>query len=421
MNANEQRSDTAAVTQGGGHPSASVHPVVRVAAEWTWRLLVIFAGLLTLGYIVTRLDTVLIPVGLALLSSALLLPLVDWLQAKGVPRSAAVLVVLIGSIGIVAGIMTFVVEQFIEGLPGLTEQFEASVTQIQGWLTDGPLHFSEDQIRQAGDSVVKSIQDNRQQLTSGALTTATVVGEIFTGALLTLFTLIFFLYGGSQIWEFVTRLVPTASRRRVRLAGSQGFGSLIGYVRATVAVAAADAIGIGAGLAILGVPLALPLASLVFIGAFIPIVGAFLTGFLAVLVALVTKGFLTALIVLGIIIGVMQLEAHVLQPLLLGRAVRLHPLAVVLAITTGIVLAGIVGGLLAVPIVALLNTAVRSLMSADPEATYDALEVDDPAVPLYPAEADVPHPPHPAHPRLDDPHFDDPHFDDTAQTHDRPE
>ncbi|REE73267.1 putative PurR-regulated permease PerM [Rhodococcus wratislaviensis] len=408
MNANEQRSDTAAVTQGGSHPSASVHPVVRVAAEWTWRLLVIFAGLLTLGYIVTRLDTVLIPVGLALLSSALLVPLVDWLQGKGVPRSAAVLVVLIGSIGIVAGIMTFVVEQFIEGLPGLTEQFEASVTQIQGWLTDGPLHFSEDQIRQAGDSVVKSIQDNRQQLTSGALTTATVVGEIFTGALLTLFTLIFFLYGGTQIWEFVTRLVPTASRRRVRLAGSQGFGSLIGYVRATVAVAAADAVGIGAGLAILGVPLALPLASLVFIGAFIPIVGAFLTGFLAVLVALVTKGFLTALIVLGIIIGVMQLEAHVLQPLLLGRAVRLHPLAVVLAITTGIVLAGIVGGLLAVPIVALLNTAVRSLLSTDPEATYDALEVDDPAVPLYPAEADGPHP-------------GGPHLDDTAQTHDRPE
>jgi predicted PurR-regulated permease PerM len=147
------------------------------------------------------------------------------------------------------------------------------------------------------------------------------------------------------------------------------------------------------------VPLALPLASLVFIGAFIPIVGAFLTGFLAVLVALVTKGFLTALIVLGIIIGVMQLEAHVLQPLLLGRAVRLHPLAVVLAITTGIVLAGIVGGLLAVPIVAVLNTAVRSLLSGDPEATFDAIEVDDPAVPLYPAEPDEPD--EPQHSRSD--------------------
>lgn len=368
----------------------TVHPGVRIAAEWSWRLIVIFAGLAVLAYVVLRLDTVLIPVGLALLASALLIPLVDRLQAWGVPRSAAVVVVLLGAIGIVAGIMTFVVEQFVDGLPGLTDQFAASVTQIQNWLTSGPFHFSEDQIRQAGDSVVKSVQSNREELTSGALTTATVVTEIFTGALLTFFTLIFFLYGGDQIWEFVTRIVPRDSRRRIRIAGAAGFGSLIGYVRATVAVAAADAIGIGVGLAILGVPLALPLASLVFIGAFIPIVGAFLTGFLAVLVALVTKGLLTALIVLGIIIGVMQLEAHVLQPLLLGRAVRLHPLAVVLAITTGIVLAGIVGGLLAVPIVAVLNTAIRSLLADDPDAVYKQLHVEDPETPLYPAQPDEP-------------------------------
>ncbi|MDZ7911548.1 MAG: AI-2E family transporter [Rhodococcus sp. (in: high G+C Gram-positive bacteria)] len=377
----------------------AVHPGVRIAAEWSWRLIVIFAGLLVLGYVVLRLETVLIPVGLALLASALLIPVVDRLQVWGVPRSAAVIVVLLGSIGLVAGIMTFVVEQFIDGLPQLTDQFTASVTQIQNWLTSGPLHFSEDQIRQAGDSVVKSVQSNRESLTSGALTTATVIGEIFTGALLTLFTLIFFLYGGDQIWQFVTRIVPTDARRRVRIAGSAGFGSLIGYVRATVAVAAADAIGIGAGLAILGVPLALPLASLVFIGAFIPIVGAFLTGFVAVLVALVTKGFLTALIVLGIIIGVMQLEAHVMQPLLLGRAVRLHPLAVVLAITTGIVLAGIVGGLLAVPIVAVLNTAIRSLLADDPDIAYAELHVEDPETPLFPAEPDEPR----AEPRIVNP------------------
>ncbi|OCC18108.1 hypothetical protein AS590_07660 [Prescottella equi] len=377
----------------------AVHPGVRIAAEWSWRLIVIFAGLLVLGYVVLRLETVLIPVGLALLASALLIPIVDRLQVWGVPRSAAVIVVLLASIGLVAGIMTFVVEQFIDGLPQLTDQFTASVTQIQNWLTSGPLHFSEDQIRQAGDSVVKSVQSNRESLTSGALTTATVIGEIFTGALLTLFTLIFFLYGGDQIWQFVTRIVPTDARRRVRIAGSAGFGSLIGYVRATVAVAAADAIGIGAGLAILGVPLVLPLASLVFIGAFIPIVGAFLTGFLAVLVALVTKGFLTALIVLGIIIGVMQLEAHVMQPLLLGRAVRLHPLAVVLAITTGIVLAGIVGGLLAVPIVAVLNTAIRSLLADDPDIAYAELHVEDPETPLFPAEPDEPR----AEPRIVNP------------------
>ncbi|NLE80050.1 MAG: AI-2E family transporter [Rhodococcus sp.] len=367
--------------------AAAVHPTVRVTAEWTWRLLLIFVGLLTLGYVVAKLDTVVIPVAIALMSSALLVPFVNWLDLRGVPRSAAVVVVLLAAVGLLAAIMTFVIEQFVRGFPGLADQFSTSVTQIQEWLIDGPFHISEDQIRQAGESVVQAVQSNREVLTSGALTTATMIAEIFAGAFLTLFTLIFFLYGGREIWQFVTRLVPTASRARVRLAGEHGFHSLVGYVRATVAVAAADAVGIGAGLAILGVPLALPLASLVFVGAFIPIVGAFIAGFLAVLVAWVTKGFLTALIVLAIIVAIMQLEGHVLQPLLLGRAVRLHPLAVVLAITTGIVLAGIIGGLVAVPIVAVLNTAVRSLMAKDADAALENVEQDS-AAPAYPATPD---------------------------------
>ncbi|WFR74479.1 AI-2E family transporter [Prescottella defluvii] len=367
-----------------------MHPLVRVGAAWTWRLLVLFAGLLALGYVVTKLYTVVIPVALALLLAALLTPSVNWMHRRGVPRSASVIITVVGTMGVVVAILSFVVEKFVEGLPGLTDQFTASVNKAQGWLAEGPLHFSQDQIRHAGDNVVKALQSNQEALTSGALTTATVVGEIFAGAFLTLFTLVFFLYGGDQVWEFVTRIVPKTTRTRVRVAGRQGFNTLVGYTRATVAVAAADAIGIGAGLAILGVPLALPLASLVFIGAFIPIVGAFVTGFLAVLVALVTKGLLTALIVLGIIVGIMQLEGHVLQPLLLGRAVRLHPLAVVLAITTGIVLAGIVGGLLAVPIVAFLNTAIRSLCAEDQEEAYEDLANVDPSVPMFPATPDEP-------------------------------
>lgn len=358
-------------------PADAVHPLVRVGAEWTWRLLVLFAGFVALGYVVHRLSTVMIPVALALLAAAMLSPLVDWMQRQGVPRAAGVVVAITGSIGALAGILTFVVQQFIDGLPRLGDQITTSITEVQNWLTDGPLHFSKDQISRAGDSVVKAIQSNQDSLTSGALTTATVIGEILTGAFLTLFILIFFLYGGGQIWEFVTRIIPTQRRRKVRTAGHEGFKTLVGFVRATVAVAAVDAIGIGAGLAILGVPLALPLASLVFVGAFVPIVGAFLTGFVAVFIALVTKGLITALITLGIIVAVMQIEGHVLQPLLLGRAVRIHPLAVVLAITAGIVLAGIVGGLLAVPIVAVLNTAIRSLLADDPEEIYEKLESGD--------------------------------------------
>ncbi|BCN55901.1 AI-2E family transporter [Prescottella equi] len=384
----DSRPGEATAQQGSAE---SVHPLVRVGAAWTWRLLVLFAGLLALGYVVSKLESVVIPVALALLFAAFLMPAVDNLHRRGIPRSAGVLVAVVGTIGIVGAILSFVVQQFVEGLPDLSDQFTTSVTKAQEWLTQGPLHFSEDQIRHAGDNVVKAIQSNQEALTSGALTTATVIGEIFAGAFLTLFTLVFFLYGGNQVWEFVTQIIPKNTRGRVRLAGRQGFNSLVHYTRATVAVAAVDAIGIGAGLAILGVPLALPLASLVFVGAFIPIVGAFVTGFLAVLVALVTKGLLTALIVLGIIVGIMQLEGHVLQPLLLGRAVRLHPLAVVLAITTGIVLAGIVGGLLAVPIVAFLNTAIRSLCAGDTdeaEEIYESLTGADPSIPMFPATPD---------------------------------
>ncbi|MBF6213473.1 AI-2E family transporter [Nocardia puris] len=367
-----------------------MHPIVRQTAEWAWRLLVIFAAVLALSMIVQRLATVVIPLAIALLAAALLAPLVDWMQRLGVPRWVGVFVALVGSLGVVAGIMTFVVEQFVAGVPQLTDEFTASVERIQDWLINGPFHMSDDQIRNAGDTIVNAIQSNQDSLTSGALTTATVIGHILTGTFLTLFILIFFLYGGDQIWEFVTRIVPRGHRERVRLAGQLGFGSLVGFVRATVVVAAVDAIGIGAGLAILGVPLALPLASLVFISAFIPIIGAFLAGFIAVFIALVTKGLVTALIVLGIIIAVMQLESHVLQPLLLGRAVSIHPLAVVLAIAAGLVLGGIAGALLAVPFVAVMNTAIRSLLVDSPQEAIGELRSGD--YRLYSAEPDRPEP-----------------------------
>ncbi|MFR9750439.1 AI-2E family transporter [Nocardia sp. 004] len=369
----------------------TVHPVVRVGAEWGWRLLVLFAVGVVLMTIVQRLATVVIPMAIALLAAALLAPLVDWMQRLGVPRGVGVFVALVGSIGVVAGIMTFVVEQFVAGVPQLSDKFTDSIHQIQDWLINGRPHLSNEQIRNAGDAVIKAIQSNQDNLTSGALTTATVIGELLTGAFLTLFILIFFLYGGDHIWQFVTRIVPSEHRERVRTAGQLGFGTLVGFVRATVVVAAVDAIGIGAGLAILGVPLALPLASLVFIGAFIPIIGAFLAGFIAVFIALVTKGLVTALIVLGVIILVMQLEGHVLQPLLLGRAVSIHPLAVVLAITAGVVLGGIAGGLLAVPFVAVMNTAIRSLLQG-PEEMFEDLQTGGNQHGRYSAAPDRPDP-----------------------------
>ncbi|WP_067694921.1 AI-2E family transporter [Nocardia jejuensis] len=373
---------------GSNADAASVHPFVRRASEWSWRLLIILAAVLAVAWLAHRLSTVTIPLSIALLGAALLAPLVDMMQRLGVPRSLGVFVALMGSLGLLAGIMTFVVEQFVVGVPQLSDEFKDSVHKIQDWLINGPLHLSTEQIRTAGDNILKTVESNQDSLTSGALTTATVIGEFFTGTFLTLFILIFFLYGGDQIWTFITRIVPTPQREKVRTAGRLGFGTLTGFVRATVLVAGVDAIGIGAGLAILNVPLALPLASLVFIGAFIPIIGSFLAGSVAVFIALMTKGFVTALIVLGITVAVMQLEGHVLQPLLMGRAVRIHPLAVVLAIAVGVVLAGIAGGLLAVPFVAVLNTAVRSLLADSPEELYEDLNTGDPDKPMYSAEPD---------------------------------
>ncbi|MFI1915595.1 AI-2E family transporter [Nocardia sp. NPDC020380] len=364
-------------------------PLVRQTAEWSWRLLLILAAGLALAYLAEKLATVTIPISIALLGAALLSPLVDFLQRLGVPRAIGVFVALVGSLGLLAGIMTFVIEQFVNGVPQLSDEFKTSITKIQNWLINGPLHLSNEQIRNAGDTIVKTIEKNQDSLTSGALTTATVIGEFFTGAFLTLFILIFFLYGGDQIWNFITKIIPSKERERVRTAGRLGFGTLTGFVRATVMVAGVDAIGIGAGLAILNVPLALPLASLVFIGAFIPIIGSFIAGSVAVFIALMTKGLVTALIVLGITIAVMQLEGHVLQPLLMGRAVRIHPLAVVLAIATGVVLAGLVGGLLAVPFVAVINTAVRSLIADSPQERYQELHTGHPDEPMYAAEPDA--------------------------------
>ncbi|HET7665719.1 MAG TPA: AI-2E family transporter, partial [Mycobacterium sp.] len=344
------------------------------------------AAIVAVLWTVKKLEVIVVPVALATLLAALLLPVVDFLDRRGAPRGGAVALVLLGGFAVVGGILTFVVSQFIEGAPALVEQVSTSIKGVGDWLTRGPLHINQAQIENARKSAVEALQNNQEKLTSGALSTASTVTEIVTGALLVLFTLIFVLHGGRNIYGFVTKIFPDGVRERVRDAGRAGFRSLVGYVRATFLVALVDAVGIGTGLAIMGVPLALPLASLVFLGAFIPLVGAVIAGFVAVVVALIAKGFVYALITLGLIIAVQQLEGHVLQPLVMGRAVSIHPLAVVLAIAGGGVLAGIVGALLAVPTVAFINSAVRVLLARDPAAEEAAQDAE--GAPIVKAEAD---------------------------------
>jgi predicted PurR-regulated permease PerM len=217
--------------------------------------------------------------------------------------------------------------------------------------------ITKNQLERAVARAQETLLDNQDSIASGALTTAATVGEVFTGIVLALFTLFFFLKDGRSIWLWLVDLFPRDSRAYIDEAGRRSWRTLISYVRATAAVALVDAIGIGIGLAVLGVPLVIPLAALVFLGAFIPIIGSFLAGTVAVLVALVTVGPIKALIALAIVVLVMQLEGHVLQPLLLGRAVHVHPLAVVLSIAAGLLIAGIFGALIAVPTVACVNVA----------------------------------------------------------------
>lgn len=347
----------------GPRGSDLVPTALRVTSEIAWRTLIIAAAFGLLVFLVVELRIVVIPVAIALLLAALLAPVVHWLVKRRVPRGPATVLVLVGGIALLGGLLSFVVNTFIDGFPALQTQLAASYQSVEKLLTGPPLRIPAAQLQNLPAQIEQWITENRDALTSGALTTAATVGEVAAGLALTLFSLIFFLYDGPRIWRFMLRGAPQARRDRVDVAGRRSFASLVGYTRATVLVAIVDAVGIGIGLWAVGVPLVIPLAALVFLGAFIPTVGAVVTGAVAVLVALVANGVVPALIVLGVVIAVQQLEGHVLQPLLLGRAVSLHPLAVVLSVAAGVVIAGIPGALLAVPLLAVITAAVRSLTS----------------------------------------------------------
>ena len=357
------------------HDDAEVPHSLRIAAAWSWRLIVV--GLL--GWVLLRfiglISLVVIPLAIALLLSALLAPAVGWLLRLRLPRSLATFLVLIGGIAAVAGTLTLVVNQFVDGVPELTDNASKGVRQIQDWARTGPLHLSDAQVDQAISSGQDWVNANTSSLTATGVATAATLAEVLTGLLLVLFATFFFLRDGRKIWRFLVRLFPVNARWSLSDAGDASWSTLGSYVRATVLVAFIDAAGIGLALVILDVPFPFPLAALVFLGAFIPIVGASVSGAVAVLVALVDQGWVIALILLGAVILVQQIEGHVLQPLIMGRAVAIHPLVVIIGIASGVILAGIVGALVAVPLIAVLNTGIRRLGRRRPEVPPDAVVV----------------------------------------------
>ncbi|WP_375423357.1 AI-2E family transporter [uncultured Friedmanniella sp.] len=336
---------------------------LRLAASWAWRIILVSALLYGLARVAGYLSEVVIPVAVAILLAAMLTPVANRLRAWGWNSGAASAVTLLGGIVLIAGALTLITSQIVAQAADLSTNVVAGFNNLVTSLQNSrlPINASYFDTAAWGERIQKFLTESRSTIASYAAEVGSQVGHFVAGLAITLFSLFYFLYDGRGIFTALLRFFPRESRSRVDHAASNGWRALSGYVRATILVALSDAVVILIGALLLGVPVAPALAALVFIGAFVPLVGAFVSGTVAVLVALVALGWVQALIMLGIIIFVLEVEGHLLQPLLLGRAVKLHPLAVLLSIASGIVVAGIIGALLAVPLLAFAKSFVEYL------------------------------------------------------------
>lgn len=349
-------------------PAQAVPWGVRVAAEAGWRVLVLAGTVWVLMKVISAVQLVVLAFVAALLITALLQPTVARLRRHGLPRGPATALTAILGFVIMGLIGWFVTWQVMENIDNLSNQIQDGIDELRKWLLNSPFHVTDKQINQIAKSLRDAIGANTDQITSAGLEGVTVIVEALTGILLTMFSTLFLLYDGRRIWEWTLKLVPAAARPGVAGAGPRAWRTLTAYVRGTVIVALIDAIFIGLGIYFLNVPMAVPLAVFIFLFAFVPLVGAVVSGALAVVVALVTQGVFTAVMTLVVVLAVQQIEGHVLQPFILGRAVRVHPLAVVLSVAAGGMIAGIGGAVVAVPLVAVTNTVVGYLRQYSREA-----------------------------------------------------
>lgn len=366
---------------------------VDLAAAWAWRFLVICAA----GYLILRVigffQVIVLPVIVAILISALMTPLVRLLM-RVMPRGVAAIVVVVVGVGAVALLLTFVGQQVANGAQDLADSTVQGLDKIKEWLKTGPLHASESQIQDYIDQLQRSVENASKS--TGVIgrvgEVGTAVGHVLAGFFIVLFSTYFFLADGDRIWAWFVRLAPRAARGHVDSSGQVAWHSLTQFVRATVLVAAVDAAGVMVVAAVLRVPFVLAIGVLVFLGAFVPMIGATIAGTVAVLVALVDHGPITALVMLGGVIVVQQIEGHVLQPFLMGRFVSVHPLAVIVAIGCGVLVAGVSGALVAVPLAAVVNAVGQHLASytavgeSEPEEIVDEeIAEEDPDAPPVPA------------------------------------
>ena len=362
----DRRSDPQPITAGSSNFSRAQVPWgLDLAAAWGWRFLVIAAAGYLIFWLIGFFAVITIPIVISLLITALVAPVVAAMQRIGLPRGLSALIVVVGGIAMVGLLLTFAGQQVASGADDLADSTVKGLGEIKTWLKDGPLNASDSQINDWINTAQETIKKRSEggEVLGQVTEVGTAIGHLFAGFFIVLFSTFFFLADGDRIWSWLVRLAPRAARPQFDSSGRVAWISLTQFVRATVIVAVVDSAGIMIGAAIIGVPFVLAIGVLVFLGAFIPLVGASVAGSVAVLVALVDQGPIAALIMLAVVIGVQQVEGHILQPFLMGRWVSVHPLGVIISLGLGVIVAGIAGALVAVPLAAALNAVVQHLAS----------------------------------------------------------
>ncbi|MCV2393310.1 AI-2E family transporter [Actinotalea sp. M2MS4P-6] len=348
---------------------------LRAAAAWSWRIIIVIAAVALAFYATTRVLLLFIAVFLALVFTAVLRPLVGALS-RWIPRGLATTLSIILAFAVVAGLFTYIGFSVAGQWNKLGQQFSDGIQTIFDYLAASPLHLTitSADFEQWLTQAQQWVQDNSGQVASTALTSAGSVAEVFAALALAIFLTVFFLIRGTEMWTWFLNQLPASMRVPWHSGGRVAWDTFSGYTRGTFLVAASDGFLAGIALLILRVPLAAPLAVLVFIGAFIPLIGAPLAMVIAMIVALAANGPITALIVGLVIAGIGQLEGHVLQPLIMGKQVSLHPVAVALSVTAGTLVAGILGAVIAVPLVAVAWAVFARLRHVDPPITLAELD-----------------------------------------------
>lgn len=311
----------------------------------------------------SQLKLIVVPVLISLVIAAAVSPVVRFLRGRGWPAALATWTAMLSGLAVLGGVLWLVGRGIRNGWEELSRSAAEGLDELQRFLASGPLGITEEQVASARQAAGELLASDRVQ--RGAVSGATVAAEVVAGAFLGAVVLFFLLKDGRQIFEFLIQPLSDRHQARARRIGDHSVAVLGGYVRGTAVVALVDAVVIGIALVVLGVPLALPLATIVFLGAFIPLIGATVAGVFAALVALVANGPVTALIVVAVVIAVNQLEGDLLAPVVIGKALSLHPLAILLALTAGTILAGIPGALLAVPVTAVGWAAIRQWRAPD--------------------------------------------------------